>query len=241
MTIPRGEDVRHSGTGPASPQQQSQAAEQSTTFSASQTSPSTPANATEKSSNDSSSTSDPYMHLVDDLYEKGSDYSYKAFEENAESSSEEELSDAATGASLSMPQSAAGRSLAMPGPSQSEGATHNVDRGKHMDRMDSALAHKDLRRGRGFAAWRQACSNRKEKAAAVAAAAAPESPSAATAASPVPKSIYTALAAAPTSPFDAAPQVRPPPRQSDHSLALCHVPQPIVPMGCCKRDTQCQE
>ncbi len=161
-----------------------------------------PATPSTKASHDSSGSSDPYMHLVDDLIEKGSNYSYKAFEDDNSSSTDVEFtsSDAATRAT-----SAAEKRLAQPTSSIFEEATREEHVRKQMDRADSALAHQDLApRRRSFAAWRQARKNRKEKVAA--ATAAVVSPKAAGPAEP-PKSIYTALAAAPASPFDAPLQV----------------------------------
>ncbi|CAL8470336.1 g9878 [Coccomyxa elongata] len=162
-----------------------------------------PATPSTKASHDSSGSSDPYMHLVDDLIEKGSDYSYKAFEDDDSSSTDVEFtsSDAPTHATSAGENRWAQPSSSIQKPPDSEEATREEHMRKQMDRADSALAHQDLApRRRSFAAWRQARKNRKEKVAA--ATAALVSPEAAGPAEP-PKSIYTALAAAPASPFDA--------------------------------------
>ncbi|BDA44376.1 hypothetical protein COCOBI_05-5600 [Coccomyxa sp. Obi] len=162
-----------------------------------------PATPSTKASHDSSGSSDPYMHLVDDLIEKGSDYSYKAYEDEDSSSSDSEFtsSDAALRAIPAEGKRSAQQPSSIQKPPENEEAPHEEHMRKQMDRADSALSHQDLApRRRSFAAWRQARKNRKEKAAAATTAVV-----ASEAAGPTepPKSIYTALAAAPTSPFDA--------------------------------------
>lgn len=166
-----------------------------------------------KVSNGSSSTSDPYMHLVDDLAEKGSDYSFKGTEEEEDSSSSsgpEESYEAASIAASRKPGIARESSNDHdPGSESGSSDEREASRRKQMDRVDSALSYRETQQRRGFSAWRQARRKRKEKAAAVSSAvigsaeAAPDPPS-------QPQSIYTALAAAPISPFDAPAQVRRP-------------------------------
>ena len=166
-----------------------------------------PATPQTKASHDSSGSSDPYMHLVDDLLEKGSNFSYKADEDESSSSSDAEFtsSDAAMHATPVGAERLAQQPSAIQEPMDQGEAVHGGQRRRQMDRADSALAHQDLApRRRSFAAWRLARKARKQKAAA--AAAASVSSPAAEAAEP-PKSIYTALAAAPASPFDASLQV----------------------------------
>jgi len=167
------------------------------------------------------------MHLVDDLIEKGSDYSFKGTEEEEDSSSSsgpEESYDAASTAAFRKPGIARQSSnIHDPGSESGSSDEQEPSRRKQMDRVDSALSYRETQQSRGFSAWRQARRKRKEKAAADsstvvgAAEAAPEAPS-------QPRhSIYTALAAAPISPFDAPAQVS---RSSCACPALGHATIP---------------
>lgn len=201
MTTPGGTDIRFPEPEPVTQSQSPAVQGSGSAISVSQTSLSPPDVPTEKTSNESSSTSDPYMHLVDAICDKGSEYSYEASEEDEDSYSGGEQGDAASSASPIVQQQLA----AVTHPSETEVASQGKYSRTGMDRMDSALARQDPERRSGFSAWRAA--RRKRKEAAAAAAAAPDVPGTSMEGSPEPKLLYTAPASPVTSPFDAASQV----------------------------------